>query len=91
MEPHYTLARAILPSLIPCEVRERGGLVEAIRTEMLLEALEDRERPCTLAGLLQVLERISRGDIAAEFVAVVRERAARQPNLLLTQLATCTA
>ncbi len=91
MEPRYTLARAILPSLIPCEARERGGLVEAIRTEMLLEALEDRERPRTLASLLHVLERISRGDVAAEFVSAVRDRAAQQPNLLLTQLATRSA
>ena len=82
------LAAAILPSLPPRDVRHPGALALAIRTQLLREALEDCEQPRTVADLLHVLERTSRGEVGAELVFGVRVRAAAEPGLLLTQLAT---
>ena len=55
--------------------------------ELVTSALEDARPPRGVSDLLRVLERLSAGEVAAGLVAVVRARAALEPNLPLVELA----
>jgi hypothetical protein len=87
LKDHRSLALTLVATFVPGADHRGAGLEHAIRTELLIVALQDYERPRTLAELERVLERISFGDIATELLAAVREFAEREPNLLLTGVA----
>lgn len=80
------MATAILSAIPPSRFAYDGALDQAIRVEVLISALQDVARPRTLSELLRVLERVAVGDVSRELVSLIRPRAIREPNLLLTIL-----
>lgn len=63
------------------------GLDDAIRTEILLQALGSPDAPRTIADLLHALEGMRlRGLVAEELVLALRERARSSPDASLDEL-----
>lgn len=86
MEDYRILAETVLVALVPGSGSEEKSLNNAIRLELLVVALHDVERPGTLGELLRVLERISVGEVGSGLLKVTRERAEREPDVLLREL-----
>jgi hypothetical protein len=81
------MATAILSLLVPDESAGEVGLTNAIRTELLVTALQDSARPRTLHDLWRVLRRLAVGRVAEDLVAAVAQHADEHPDRLLTDIA----
>ena len=86
-EDRREMVKALVATLVPEASAHENGLANAIRTELLLTALQDSAHPRTIYDLWRVLRRMAAGDVAAELVAAVERRVATEPDRLLTDLA----
>ena len=76
-----------MAALLPGSSSDGPGLDNAIRLELLITALQDKDQPHTLCELLRVLERISAGEVAEDLLGVLRKRSEQEPHRLLKDLA----